>query len=38
MSEAKAADGLKEAPVADYHCTVGQVARRAGNLVSHGYH
>jgi hypothetical protein len=38
MSEAKAAGGLKEDPVTDYHSTVGQVARRAGNLVSHGYH
>ena len=38
MSEAKAADGLKEALVADYHSAAGEVARRAGNLVSHGYH
>jgi hypothetical protein len=38
MSEAKLADDLKEDSVVDYHCTVGQVARRAGNLVSHGYH
>jgi hypothetical protein len=38
MSEAKAANGLNEDSAADYHYTVGQVARRAGNLVSHGYH
>jgi len=38
MSEAEAASGLKEDPVVDHHYTVGQVARRAGNLVSHGYH
>jgi hypothetical protein len=38
MSEAKAADDFDEAPITDYHSTAGQAARRAGNLVSHGYH
>jgi hypothetical protein len=38
MSEAEAADRLKEDSVADRPSTAGEAARRAGNLLSHGYH
>jgi hypothetical protein len=38
MSEAKGARGREEVASADYCTSVDQVARRAGNLLSHGYH
>jgi hypothetical protein len=38
MSEAEAADRLEEDSSADRPASAGEAARRAGNLLSHGYH